>query len=105
MVSPFDLVSPLTTEIVIGGAGGFLVGHTLKKVAKIIVVIIGLGLLGLSVLVSRGIVKANVTDLGRVVPGVQGQTFGLQVGLVDLFTHAPFGAAFIGGLYLGFKKE
>jgi len=104
MVSPIDLMSPLTTEIGVGGAGGFLVGYALKKVAKIIVAIIGLGMLGLYVLFSRGIIEVNFTDLGRVVPGVHGQALGLQVGLVDLFTHAPFGAAFIGGLYLGLRK-
>ncbi len=104
MVSPIDIISPLTTELAVGGVGGFLVGYALRKVAKIIAILTGLGMLGLYTLVSQEIIEVNSIELGRIMPGVKGQAFGLQVGLADLFTYAPFVAAFIGGLYLGFRK-
>ena len=104
LVSPIDLLSPLTMEIGIGGAGGFLVGYSLKKFVKIILAILGFLYLGLYYLASKGIINIDYSAMGLSIPGVQGQAYGFQIGVAALVMHAPFGAAFIGGLYFGLKK-
>ena len=104
MFSLSDLLSPLYMELGLGGAGGFLVGYSVKKVAKILVAIIGFLYLGMYYLASRGIIEIDYLALGRSIPGMQGQAVGLQVGFASLVAHAPFGAAFVGGVYLGLRK-
>jgi len=54
-------------------------------IGKIVAVIIGLSFLGLQYLAYENII-------------------GTQSIVTDFFVHAPFGAAFIGGFYLGFQK-
>ena len=99
-----NLITPLTGELGIGGLGGFLVGFAFKKVAKIVAVIAGLGMLGLWYLSSEGIIHIDENALRISVPGVFGSFGGFQSVAASLFTHAPFCAAFLGGLYLGLTR-
>lgn len=99
-----NIITPLTGELGVGGRGGFLVGFAFKKVAKIVAVIAGLGVLGLGYLSSEGIIHIDQEALRLSVPGVFSSLGGFQSVAASLFTHAPFCAAFLGGLYLRPKK-
>lgn len=99
-----NIITPLTGELGIGELGGFLVEFAFKKVAKIVAVIAGLGILGLGYLSSEGIIHIDQEALRLSVPGVFSSLGGFQSVAASLFTHAPFCAAFLGGLYLGPKK-
>ncbi|EMR73713.1 hypothetical protein MCGE09_00205, partial [Thaumarchaeota archaeon SCGC AB-539-E09] len=47
---PINLVSPLVGELGLGGVGGFCVGYSMKKIAKIVTAIFAIGFLGLQYL-------------------------------------------------------
>jgi len=98
-----DFVSPLVAEIGIGGIGGFIVGYALKKIAKILVVLLGLGFLILQYLAYQGIININYSALTDWAEGLVGQASGLQGVLVVLIAHIPFGATFAVGFALGLK--
>ena len=99
-----DIITPLIGELGIGGIGGFLVGWALKKVAKLVAIIIGLGFLGLQYLSYKGIITIDYSALVKIANDLVGKASGAQGLLTDLIVHLPFGAAFIGGLYLGLQK-
>jgi uncharacterized membrane protein (Fun14 family) len=101
---PPALVSPLTSELGIGGIGGFCVGYSLKKSAKIISVIVAFGFLGLQYLAQKGIIMIDYLALEAWAIGVLGESSALQGFFVTFFAQIPFGVGFAGGLVLGFKK-
>ena len=104
MISLSNLLTPLVGEIGIGGVGGFLVGFAIKKAAKIIALIIGLFFLSLQYLAFKDIITIDYGALQVFANTLLGQASGAQNWLTDFIAHAPFGAAFIGGLYLGLQK-
>ena len=104
MISLSDLWTPLIGELGIGGVGGFLVGFAVKKAAKLIAVIIGLFFLSLQYLAYENIITIDYGALQVFANELLGQTSGAQTWLTDFIVHAPFGAAFVGGLYLGLRK-
>jgi len=89
---------------VIAGIGGFCVGYTIKKIAKIMTTILAFGFLGLQYLTLKGIVEINYSALQHWVMSLFGKT-GILIGTITtLLTPIPFGAGFAGGLVLGIKK-
>jgi len=104
MISLSDIWTPLIGELGIGGVGGFLVGFAVKKAAKLIAVIIGLFFLSLQYLAYEDIITIDYGALQVFANELLGQTAGAQTWLTDFIVHAPFGAAFVGGLYLGLRK-
>jgi uncharacterized membrane protein (Fun14 family) len=104
MLSLSNLLTPLVGEIGIGGVGGFLSGYALKKAAKIVALIIGLAFLGLQYLAYENIIKIDYGALREWANSLVGQASGAQNILTDFIVHAPFGAAFIGGFYLGLQR-
>lgn len=104
MLSLSNLLTPIIGEIGIGGIGGFLAGWALKKVAKLVAIIIGIGFLGLQYLAFKDIIKINYGALQNYVTELVGDARGIQRLLTDFIVHAPFGAAFIGGFYLGLQR-
>ena len=99
-----DLLPPFVGGLGIGGVGGFLVGFALKKAAKVIAVIVGLFFLSVQYLAYENIISIDYSALQAFANELLGQTTGAQTWLTDFIVHAPFGAAFIGGLYLGLQK-
>ena len=80
-------------------------GFALKKAARIIAVIIGLFFLSLQYFAYENIISINYSELQAFVNEWLGQTTGAQTWLTDFFiVNTPFGAAFIGGAYLGLQK-
>ncbi|UCH56732.1 MAG: hypothetical protein JSV18_05100 [Candidatus Bathyarchaeota archaeon] len=104
MLSLSNLLTPIAGEIGIGGVGGFLVGFALKKAAKLLALIIGVCFLGLQYLAYEGIISINYDQLRVFANSLVGQAGAAQSLITDFIVHVPFGAAFIGGLYLGLQK-
>ena len=105
MSSLSNLLTPLAGEIGIGGIGGFLAGWALKKVAKMVAILIGLAFLGLQNLAYENIIKINYGALQDWANKLSGQAAGTRSIVTDFFVHAPFGAAFIVGFYLGARAQ
>ncbi len=104
MLELSNILTPLAGEIGIGGIGGFLAGWALKKAAKIMAIIIGVAFLGLQYMAYKGVIAIDYSALTSWVNELLGQASGVQNLITDFIVHAPFGAAFIGGFYLGLQK-
>jgi uncharacterized membrane protein (Fun14 family) len=101
---PTNLVSPLVGELGLGGVGGFCVGYSMKKIAKIVTAIFAIGFLGIQYLATVGVISINYLALEEWAMSMFGGTSALQGFLVTLLAQMPFGVGFTGGLVLGLKK-
>lgn len=104
MLELSNILTPLAGEIGVGGIGGFLAGWALKKAAKMVAVLIGMAFLGLQYLAYKDIISIDYGALQNWVNELVGQASGTPSILIDFIAHAPFGAAFVGGFYLGLQK-
>lgn len=104
MLELSNILTPLAGEIGIGGIGGFLSGWALKKAAKLLAIILGVAFLGLQYLAYKGVIAIDYSALTTWANELLGQASGVQSLLTDFIVHAPFGAAFIGGFYLGLQR-
>jgi uncharacterized membrane protein (Fun14 family) len=98
-----ELVSPLVFQLGVGGIGGFIVGFTIKKISKLILFLVGLFIIALIYLSTRGIIDINYSALWNALSGLvsaAGGAFSWLVGIVSLL---PFAGSFIAGLLLGLK--
>lgn len=104
MLSLSNILTPMVSEIGVGGIGGFVVGFALKKVARIVAIALGLGFVALQYLAYKGIITIDYTSLRDWVANMMGQTTQLPGIITDIIAHIPFGASFVGGFYFGLKK-
>ena len=97
-----DLLSPVVTQIGLGGVGGFLVGYAFKKFAKIVAFFLGAAFIFLQLLAYYGLIQINYGGLFSVMEKAFG---GFQTGgvLSSIFVNIPFSGSFIAGTYLGLK--
>lgn len=103
------LATLLVTQIGFGGTLGFLLGYGLKKVAavilKVVALVSGLFMLGLTWLASIGVVTINFnafeTTMGNSFAGMAAA---LASSLTFLAQIMPMGGSFGLGFYLGAKK-
>lgn len=99
-----DTLNVILVQLGIGGIGGFLVGYAVKKVAKILAVILGLGFLSLLYLSYKGIIQISYDRLlGEVESGLELIGIGQSV-ISSIIANIPFAASFITGFILGLKK-
>ncbi|MEM2509451.1 MAG: FUN14 domain-containing protein [Candidatus Methanomethylicia archaeon] len=99
-----DALNVIPLQLGIGGIGGFLVGYAVKKVAKILAVILGLGFLSLLYLSYKGIIQISYDRLlGEVESGLKFIGIGQSV-ISSIIANIPFAASFITGFILGLKK-
>jgi uncharacterized membrane protein (Fun14 family) len=98
-----ELISPLVYQLGIGGIGGFIVGFALKKISKLIMVLIGLFVVALIYLSTRGIININYDALWNAISNLFGQTGGVFSWFVHIISLMPFFGSFIVGFLLGFK--
>ena len=96
-----NILTPLVGELSIGGIGGFMVGYSFKKVTKIVAFLLGIGFISLQYLAYKGIISINYGSMKEFAKNL---IYGGSELILDLIAHAPFGAAFTGGFYLGIKK-
>lgn len=104
MSSSSDLLTPLVGELGVGGVGGFLVGYAMKKIAKLVAMVLGIGFVGLQYLAYKGFIIIDYSAMRTWATNVVGGMEGAQNWVADFVAHAPFGAAFVGGFYFGLKK-
>ena len=103
------LATLLVTQIGFGGTLGFLLGYGLKKVAtiilKILALISGLFMLGLTWLASIGVITLNFNAFSNDVGGTfAGALAGLVSSLTFMAQILPIGGSFGLGFYLGARK-
>lgn len=98
-----DIATPLVFQLGTGGVGGFVVGYAIKKIAKLLVVLIGIFLLALVYLSSQGILAVNYDRLFAAISDGLGGA-GSAIGwLTPIVAHLPFAGSFMVGFFLGFK--
>jgi uncharacterized membrane protein (Fun14 family) len=98
-----ELISPLAYQLGVGGIGGFIVGYSVKKLSKLIVILIGLSILALLYLGVSGVISINYGKLWEALSNFLfflGQVAYWFVGLISVM---PFVGSFLAGFLLGFK--
>ena len=89
-------------EITASALIGFAAGYTLKKIAKIIMIGLGLFTLVLEFLSMKGIVAVNYDTLNTITLNFLGSLNGFQTILQG--EHIILGTTFVAGLGLGLQK-
>ena len=105
MVKTMDIQTFLLSiggELTASGLIGFAAGYTLKKIAKIIVIGIGLFTLVLELLSLKGIVAVNYDTLNTATQNFLGSLNGFQTILQG--EYIILGTTFVAGLGLGLQK-
>lgn len=102
-MSSSDILAPIAAEMSIGGIGGFVVGYALKKIAKLLVILLGIGFLVFEYFAYKGIISVDYSALTQWAEGLVGKASGLQAVVAEIIAHLPFGLTFITGFILGLK--
>ena len=98
-----EILTPLLTQLGVGGIAGLCVGYALMKIGRLVALVLGIAFLGLQALAYKGIIYINYTALQDWANGVIGQ-IGIAEGvLTTLISNLPFAASFLVGFYLGVK--
>jgi uncharacterized membrane protein (Fun14 family) len=98
-----SFLTPLVTQLGVGGIIGLCIGYALKKVAKIVAAIIGLFSLGLLYLQSQGLISVDwlgVEAWGNTALAGLGQAEGT---LGVIISNLPFAGGAIVGFGIGLK--
>ena len=98
-----SFLTPLVTQLGVGGIIGLCIGYAVKKIAKIVAAIIGIFSLGLIYLESQGII--SVDWLGVEAWGNTAlEGLGKVEGLLGVFlSNLPFAGGAIIGFGIGIK--
>lgn len=99
-----EVVGPVAAQLGLGGVGGFFVGYALKKLAKIIAILLGLGIVVLLYLSQTGYIQVNYDKLSEATSRLLGAAGQAQAWLTPLLANLPFAGSFLLGFALGFKK-
>jgi len=99
-----NLLTPMVSELGVGGVGGFVVGYALKKVAKMAAIALGLFFVALQYLAYKGFITIDYSAMREWALDLMGQSAEFQSIVPDLVANIPFGASFAVGFYLGLKK-
>ena len=98
-----NMIEPLIFQIGVGGAGGFLAGYAIKKIAKILAFFAGIYFLSLVYLSQVGVVNINYERFVEMISGVATNEQVSSV-LIAAVASLPFTASFGAGLIFGLKK-
>ena len=98
-----EVLTPLLTQLGVGGIAGLCVGYALKKIGKLVAIILGIAFIGLELLAYYGIININYTALSDWANGVIGQVGIAEGVLTTIIGNLPFAASFLGGFALGLK--
>jgi len=94
----------ILTTLGAGGIAGWAVGFTLKKVAKIFALILGIVFVTLQVLAYKKLISIDWSKIESLVAGNQELENSVS-GVMSVITYnLPFAGSFIIGFWLGFKK-
>lgn len=98
-----EIIPQVVYQLGAGGVLGFIVGYSIKKVAKILTVIAGLFTLALLFLEYEGIINVNYDKLLEAVEnftGIREQSSSL---INPILAHLPFAGSFAVAAAIGFK--
>ena len=98
-----SFLTPLVTQLGVGGIVGLCIGYAMKKVAKIVAAIIGLFSLGLIYLETQGLISVDwlgVETWGNTALAGLGQAEGA---LGAILSNLPFAGGAIVGFSIGIK--
>jgi len=98
-----EVITPLLTQLGVGGVAGLCTGYALKKIGKLIAIILGLAFIGLELLAYKGIITINYDALVAWANGVIGQVGQAEGVLNVIIGNLPFAASFLVGFAIGFK--
>ena len=97
------LLPSVVYQLGVGGIGGFIVGYAIKKISKLIVVLMGLVIILLLYLGTRGVISINYEELWNALAHSLGFVSQAATWLVGLISLLPFMGSFLAGFLLGFK--
>lgn len=98
-----SILSPIITQLGVGGVGGLCVGYAIKKIAKIVAVIIGLAFLGLEYLAYQGIISIHYGALEDWASNLVQGTGVIEKALIAIISNLPFASSFLVGFAMGLK--
>jgi uncharacterized membrane protein (Fun14 family) len=98
-----DVLPSVVYQLGLGGIGGFIVGFAIKKISKLIVVLIGVFIIALLYLGTRGIISINYDELWNALASLLGFVSQAASWLIGLISLLPFMGSFLAGFVLGFK--
>ena len=98
-----EILTPLLTQLGVGGVAGLCTGYALKKIGKLVAVLVGIAFLGLELLAYRGIISINYSALQEWASGLIGQVGEAEGVLTLIIANLPFASSFLVGLAMGLK--
>ena len=98
-----EILTPLLTQLGVGGVAGLCSGYALKKMGKVVAFIIGLAFIGLQLLAYKGIININYDALQQWGSELIGQVGALEGVMTLIIANLPFAASFLVGLAIGLK--
>ena len=98
-----EIVSPIVFQLGVGGVGGFVVGFAVKKLSKLVLILIGLFILTLIYLSTRGIINIDYGSLWNGLAGLLGWGGTALSWLIGVISILPFAGSFVAGFLLGLK--
>jgi len=98
-----EILTPLLTQLGVGGVAGLCTGYALKKIGKLVAVLVGIAFLGLELLAYKGIISINYSALQEWAAGLIGQVGEAEGILTLIIGNLPFASSFLVGLALGLK--
>lgn len=98
-----EVLSPIIFQLGVGGIGGFIVGYSLKKISKLILVLVGIFIIALIYLGVKGIISINYEALFTAIGDLLGAASAASSWLVHVIALLPFAGSFIAGFVIGFK--
>jgi len=98
-------LTPLLTQLGVGGIVGLCIGYALKKVAKIVAAIIGLFSLGLIYLESQGLISVDWLGVGAWGNTALSSLGQMEGALGVVLANLPFAGGAIVGFGIGVKMS
>lgn len=98
-------IDPIIFQLGVGALSGFMVGFAIKKIMKILIIVVGLFLLGILYLQWIGIITVDYASLiGKIENYTRNILGGATPFISQVTAHIPFGASFMAGFLIGYKK-
>ena len=98
-----EILTPLLTQLGVGGIAGFCTGYALKKMGKIVAFIVCIMFIGLELLAYKGKFNINYDGLQKLGSELFGQVGALEGVLTLIIANLPFTDIFLVGLAIGLK--
>ena len=97
-----EFLTPFLAQLGVGGVGGFLVGYSLKRMAKFLAVVVGGLFVLLQYLAWQGVIEINYGTLFDLMQ--EAVRFFDPSGLMGfVLANVPFAGSFAAGFALGVK--